>query len=171
MAEDVEKTEDGTGQETPANAGKTYTEADVERMIKDRLEREKRSSEAKRKKEQEDADVKSLAEKEEFKALAAKHEARVRELEPEVERAKRYAETLDTLLKEEMKNVPEYVKELLADRDPVDALGWIAKHRSDFSKKDAPDINGGKKGTQPTREERVKAHADSLKASGGYGGF
>lgn len=61
-----------------------FTQDQVDRLIKDRLEQERKVQADKIAKDAADAETKRLADEKQFQELAAKHETRVKELEPQV---------------------------------------------------------------------------------------
>jgi len=58
-----------------------FTQAQLEAIVKERLDRERKASDEKRRKELEDAEAKKLAEQGEFKTIAEREKARADELE------------------------------------------------------------------------------------------
>lgn len=149
-------TGDATGaQGTPPapNGGeeKRFSQADLDRLIKERLDRERDKAEKTAAKAREESEAASLAEQQKWQELAEKHgkkattleeslaaEARARaELE---EKATRYQGALDTFLKVQKEGLPAHILGLLDKLDPVEQLNWIAENREALGK---PAAAGG----------------------------
>lgn len=137
-------TGDGTGDATGDKGGSekptpTFTQADVDRIVKERLERESAKVEKAAQKAREEAETKALADQQKFQELAEKRakaltdlEATAADLTGKVEsatqRAERYEKALTAMLTEQRKRVPDHLHSLL-DKLPVDEqLAWIASN-------------------------------------------
>lgn len=172
MADEHVTTDDSTGQvDQPANAGKTYSEADVERIVKERLERQKRATEAQRQKEADLAEQQRLEAQQEYKQLAEQREKQLSDLAPQAEKAARYEEALTRLLQAELAPLPPAIKELLDGKNPVDALDWVTKHKAELTKPAALDINAGNKGASVSKQDRINDAAQDLRKTGQYNLF
>lgn len=165
------KTDDSAGTESQSNAGKTFTQAELENIIKDRLKRQKDAIDAQKAKEKDDADKAALADQQQFKALAEKHEARVKELEPVEAKATRYADVLGKYLTEQRKGLSAPVLKLLDKMDVAEQLEWIVENKAEITKAQAPNLNAGDKGKDLSKDERQKAMRESLQKSGQYSSF
>lgn len=109
----------------------------IDKRLADRLERERKRSEAAAQKAREEAESKSLVEQQKYQELAEKRAKALTDLEAstadltgkfEAEQAKaqRYEKALTAMLAEQRKRVPEHLHSLL-DKLPVDEqLTWIA---------------------------------------------
>lgn len=111
-----------TGQQNGGDSGKEepkFTQADLDRLIKDRLERERAAAAAKAQKDKEAAEAEKLKEQAEWKTLAEQHEGRVKELEPQIEAIKAerdaLAEIVTARVAAEIKDWPAEVKALIPD--------------------------------------------------------
>ena len=126
------------GQQT--DSGRTFSQADVDRIIADRLSKEKAKAEAAVKRAQDEAEAKRLAEAGEFKALFEKANA-----ELEAERTARKAAELASMRREvaSRHNLPAALADRLigdtAEELDADAKALIAS----LPKPPAPDINAG----------------------------
>lgn len=123
---------------------KVFTQAELDRIVADRLAREKTQREKAATKAREEAEAKALEEQKEYQQLAEKRQQKIADLEAEVQslneslselepKAKKYQETLEKRLEAEMEGVPEHIQSLLADRDPVDQLDWLTENREQVS--------------------------------------
>lgn len=165
------------GGNTASDDGPKFTQAQVDALIRDRLDRERKRAEDSQRKAADDADAKRLAEQQEFKALADKHAARVTELEPYQAKAERYETALKALLAEERKAVPDHLAPLLDRMDPADQLEYLAANRDKL----VPPANGhgaaaGVPATPraagaPNREHAITEKVDTLRRTGAYGRF
>jgi hypothetical protein len=73
-----------TTTESGKTGGKTYSEAEVQQMIKDRLEREKQSQDKRLEAEKKAAEEAKLKEQNEWKVLAEKHQAELEKTKAEL---------------------------------------------------------------------------------------
>jgi hypothetical protein len=163
---------------TQASDGGTetrFTQAQVDALIRDRLDRERKKADEAQRKAADEAEAKRLAEQNEFKTLAEKHAAKAAELEPYKAKAERYEAALTALLTEERKAVPEHLHPLLDRMDPAEQLEYIAGHRDQL----APPANGAVAGVPPTPraagapspEHVINEKVEALRRSGAYGRF
>lgn len=123
---------------------KVFTQAELDRIVADRLAREKTQREKAATKAREEAEAKALEEQKEYQQLAEKRQQKIADLEAEVQslneslseiepKAKKYQETLQKRLDAEMEGVPEHIQSLLEDRDPVDQLDWLTENREEIA--------------------------------------
>lgn len=122
-------------------AAAVFTQADVDRIVKDRLEREKTAREKVALKAKEDAEAEGLKKNQEWQALAQKHEARTNELlakldelEPLGDQVDRYKGALESYLVTEKKDLPKHVLVLLEMLDPVEQIEYLAANREELGK-------------------------------------
>lgn len=129
-AQDLGNSETGNapgGEDSSENSGeKKFSQADLERLIDERLKRERKQADEKQKKAEEERTLKALEEQQQFRELADKHKARLDEIEPELET---YKATLETLLAAEKELVPDHLLPLLETLNPAKQLEWIAANR------------------------------------------
>ena len=119
----------GGDQQKPAEEAK-FTQADIERIIAERLDRERKKAEEKAAKAQAEAEAKALEEQKQYKELAEKHAARIAQLEAIEPKAQRHEAALVKLLEAQRKSIPEHVITLLDKLDVADQLEWIAGNQS-----------------------------------------
>ncbi len=123
----------GQHQQAPhSGEDRRFSQAEVDDLIKRRLERERQTAEDRAKRERDAADEQRLKENQEFQKLADQRAKRIEELEPLKVKAERYEAALTTLLTEERKAVPEYVQPILDKLDPAEQLEWIAQNKASF---------------------------------------
>lgn len=121
---------DGKGGTPAAGSGdekkpeSSFTQADVDRIVKERL------GEQKRKLEQDAAEAKAK-EQGQWKELADQRETRVKELEPLAEQATRYRDLLNQHLEAQIAGWPDEVKALDPGKDKLDErLAWVEKSKA-----------------------------------------
>lgn len=168
-----DKTDDATGSDE--NGGDDnkpepkFTQADIDRIVTERLERERKKSEANAQKAKEQAEAKALEEQQKFQELAEKRGTKVAELESTVgtltadleaatEEAKRYKAALNGLLEKQRKAVPEHLVALLDKLDPVEQLEWLSNNTDKLiSNNGVPATPKGQNGmTEAQKQEASK---------------
>lgn len=150
-------TGDASGNNNGGNEGANneakFTQADVDRMIGERLKRAEESAVQKSKEAATKAEAKALADSQQFKELSEKQAARLLELETasgETGKAieqlnadrDRYRKALEENVKERRKGVPEHIGALLDALDPIAQLDWLTKN--------AAKLGGAAGGPPPT---------------------
>lgn len=132
---------DATGQNSGTQDDRKFTQADLDAIVKDRLERERKQAERQTAKAREEAEAKALAQNAEWQALAEKRaeqltaaEAKLAEVEQIQQRADRYEAVLKTHLEAQRKDLPAHVLTLLDRLDVADQLDWIASNREALGK-------------------------------------
>jgi len=135
----ADETNNGTGETTvtpPAQTAGTFTQADVDRMILERLATEKRSGEEKARKAAEKAAADALKDSADFKTLSEKQATALLDRDAELTQHRTQLETtsqerdkykiaLESHVKERRKDVPEHISGLLDVLDPVAQLKWL----------------------------------------------
>lgn len=123
-------------------AGKLHTQDDLEHEAGKRLKREKRSSEEAKEEAERKAREQALEEQGEHKAISeqrqqtivereatiGQRDTRIEELEGQIQTLQTHRKANEDRATALMENVPESVKELLADRDPLKQLEWLDKN-------------------------------------------
>jgi CRISPR/Cas system-associated endonuclease/helicase Cas3 len=177
-----ETTDDATGSQDDKgqNGGdeKQFTQAELDQIVKDRLEREKRKQEAAAQKAKDEAEAKALAEQQKWQELAQKHEKKLSELEGELsttstavesakEKAERYEKALQAHLKAQREGLADHILALLDKLDPVEQLEYIATNKDALVGKQANTGGGVPPSPKPkgdgelSEEERRKASASA----------
>lgn len=132
----------GTGETPdtpPAQQAATFTQADIDRIVKERLEQEKRTSDEKARKAAEKAAADALKENADFKTLSEKQAASLLERETELMQTKtqfettaqerdKYKTALEAHVKERRKGVPAHILEILDVLDPLAQMAWLDKN-------------------------------------------
>lgn len=175
--------EDGNG--TPDDKSKPdakpqFTQADVDRIVAERLAREQKKSADAAEKARREAEDKAAAEQGEFKKLADQRQERIAALEAQVaeaqafkEKAERYEGALKAHLDEMRKGLPASTLELLDGRDVVDQMTWLAKHRDEVvgaaAGKNGPPASPRANGSPAA--DAIEENRKKLAATGAYSRF
>jgi DNA repair exonuclease SbcCD ATPase subunit len=133
--------------ETNTNGGgkepeKVFTQAELNQAIEARLERERKKQEANVQKARDEAAAENAKKNGEWQTLAEQREARIKELEPVTAKLDETAaerdqlrSAVESMLKEQTKDLPAHVVELLSGLSPLKQLDWIAKNAEALRKK------------------------------------
>ena len=150
--------------ESQPESGKTFTQADIDRIVKDRLEREKSAREKATAKAKEEADAEALKKNQEWQALAEKNETRANELlaklgelEPLGDQVTRYKGALEKYLATKKKDLPKHVLVLLEKLDPIEQIEYLAANREDLGKA------GKVEGVPPSPDPKQRTLSDDEK--------
>lgn len=141
--------------------------SEVDELKADRNKANDAATKAER--EKQEAEEAKLAENEEYKTLAEKRAERILELAPlenkveelEAER-NQYRDALQAHVDATLKGVPDYVRDALAGKSPIEVMDYVSKHAEAFKKTgasgvpDNPNPNGD---TKMSDEERRKLAA------------
>lgn len=138
----------------------TFTQADLDRIVKERIEREQKKAEKAAEKARKEAEEAALAEQQEFQTLAQKRQERVLELEGQVSeletvkaQAEKYEKALVSFRDAQFENLPDHIKELLEGRDVADQLEWLSKHNEAVN----PQQGGARLPFTPKPKEEMTA--------------
>jgi hypothetical protein len=157
----------GAGQTGGTGGEKMLTQAEVDAVVKDRLERQQRAIDAKAKSDREAAEAQRLTEQQEFKTLAERHEAKVREIEPQLQAATTERDALRTHVNRQidtaMKDWPAEIKGLVPAADTADAQARLTAFETARAIAD-------KFGSGAGAGSRTPGSALSPRPAGGQGG-
>ena len=131
---------DAAGSEAQKGGEKLFTQAELDAIVKDRLERAKAKAETEAAKAREKAAADALAEQGEFKKLSetqakqlldmtTEKETLTAQLETATADARKYKEVVEGMLDTYKASIPEHVKPLLDRLDPVEQLAWINQNQ------------------------------------------
>lgn len=127
-----------------------FTQADIDRIVKERLDREQATAQKRQQAAQAEAEKKRLAEDAKWQELAEKTQAELAALKAEAERAERLGAIMATMYENRIKALPANLRkavESLPATDPLDRLAWLDANESLFTQVQAvPDINAGSGG-------------------------
>lgn len=118
---------------------KSFSQAEVDQIIKERLERAQKKSESEAEKARKKAEEEALTKNNEFQKLAEQRQVRLDELEKGQsefeavkEQADKYKGALDKQLKVVKEKLPKHILPLLDKMDPIEAMDYIAKNAKDL---------------------------------------
>ena len=158
------------GGETPGE--RRFSQADLDRVVEERLKREKAKAESAAQKAKEKAEAEALANQEKWKELAEKNgstltqiqtelEAKAGELETAAQRVERLEKALQAQLTSAKDGLPEAVLELVNRLDPVDQLEYLAKHKTSLGVKNGTGVPASPKpadeGAVSTEQKQTSA--------------
>ena len=156
--------------DAPKTEEKQFSQADVDRIVKERLDRERKKSEKTTAKAKKDAEDAALAKNQEWEQLATKRQQEIEtlqktnaELEAYKQQADRYKLALDTQLADIKKGLPKFVLPLIEKMDPVEAMKYIAENREELGVKPETYSPTPKPQVKKVRDEDTKS---GLQASG-----
>lgn len=140
-------------------------QAEIDRRLKERLERERAKAEAGAKRAREEAEAAALAEQKEFQKLAEKFKTQVSELEPKAAQAERYRAALEKHLATQIATVPEHLRKLLARLDVAEQLEYLAENAAALGtagkREPVPGTPRPGEPGAPTEAERARLKADT----------
>ena len=149
---------------------KTFTQAELDQIVKDRLERERKKHEADADKARKDAEAAALEKNEEWQKLAEKRAQDLQtlsqekaDLEPYKEQAEKYKKALDDQLAKIKEKLPKHLLPLIDKLDPVEAMAYITEHAEELGAK--PSTYG----ETPEGKERKLNDEDKKKAQDASG--
>lgn len=142
----------GTNSGAPADTEARFTQADLDKMIGDRLAREREKAQKEAAKAQAEAERKALAENQEWKTLAERTAAELETARAAAARVERADELVKTMYDNRIKTLPAALRkavESLPATDPLDRLAWLDANEALFRQPaGVPDINAGQAGPQ-----------------------
>ena len=123
----------------PAQQAATFTQADIDRIVTERLDREKRVNEEKARKSAEEAAAKALKENSQFKELSETQATTLLNKETALTAATgqvttltqerdKYKNALEQHVKERRTGLPDHITALLDVLDPLVQLDWLTKN-------------------------------------------
>ena len=143
------KTPDPAGEGEKGEQGKTFTQAQVDQMISDRLDRERKKITAQQTKDQEAAEEARLAESRQFEDLAKKRQDKLDAVQTDLTQTQtdltqtqaelEAANTALQLYVDQLQDgVPPEVLSLLEGKTVADRLAWLVENGAKFK----PQENG-----------------------------
>lgn len=116
---------------TPSGEAPKFTQADIDRIIKERLAAESSRAERREAEARKKAEDEALAKNAEWQKLAETRGAELTTAQAQAAAATRYAERLNALIESEVKDWPDEVKSLDPGADKLDdRLAWIERSRA-----------------------------------------
>lgn len=168
----------GDDKDKPKDPEKKFSQADLDHQIGQRLAREadtvRKSVEADlRKKFEDEQKQKDLQDQQQFKPLyeseqkkTADLDAKVKQLEAHGPRVEALEKVVKDLVADELKGAPDYVADAIANRDPVEQLEYINKHRDKWAGASDVRIPGTRRGNDGGDKNAADTYLDRK-----YGGL
>lgn len=133
-----------------AQAEARFTQADLERIIGERLAQERNKAAKQAEKAAAELEKKQLAENAKWQELAEKTQAELAATKADAERLERVSAVVTAMYETRLKSLPAPLRkavESLPVQDPLDRLAWLDANEGLFSQAQAvPDINAGSGG-------------------------
>jgi len=117
----------GTPDEQPTDEPK-FTQAQIDKLIQDRLERQRRALETKRIEEQQQAETQQLEDKREFEKLAQQRAKEIDQLKPRAGLAESYEKGVSRLMAKATESLPSNIQTLLNKLSLPDQLDWLSEN-------------------------------------------
>lgn len=143
-----DSTEDTTTAEAK-NDGPTFTQEDVDRIVSERLKREKAQAAEQAQKAAKAAQDKALEEQQEFKQLAESRAADLEQANTKIEtqqatieatqtELEEYKSTVLSIIEEQRKSLPDGVATLLDKLTPLEQMAWLKDNSTQVNKSSVP---------------------------------
>lgn len=115
-------------------------QTEVDRIVKERLDRERKKSEEAAEKARKTAEEEALSKNQEYQKLAETRQATITELEAKLKEKevsdgtlKKYQEAVTNLVKTQVAKLPKPVKILVEKMDPLEQLQYIAENAKELN--------------------------------------
>lgn len=163
--------------DTPAP---TFTQADLDRILADRLGRQEKKLRREFEKNAEKKVEEELADAAEWQTLADKRqtqisklEAKISDLEAEAETAVRYGKALETYVTKLSDGLPAPILALMEGMDQAAKLEWLSANRTQFIQEEPNDDNPDeqsedKSGVPPTPPASEETYTDEQRRKVAY---
>lgn len=157
--------QDRQGQAGAQNGGtgedKVFSQADVDRIVSERMARERRKAEDEKRQAEQEAERKRLEEEGQFKEANDQLKADLKTAQDALKQATEerdaYRERLEVILKERREGLPAHLIALLDNLDPLRQLDWLTSNADQLR---AGDDAKRKKGVPPTPGADDTSEAD-----------
>ena len=137
---EAENTGEDKGKQTAKVTFSPEQQTELERVLKERLERERKKSETAAEKVRKQAEEDALTKNKEFETLAEQRKTKVGELEAQVaelaplkEQVEKYKGAMETVLKAQMAKLPKAILPLLEKLDPIEKMQYLADHAKELN--------------------------------------
>jgi hypothetical protein len=163
-----------------AQAKVTFTpeqQAEVDRVVADRLARAKKASEGDAEKARKKAEEEALTKNKEFETLANTRQQEIEAKDKELaalkevkEQSEKYAEAIGKIVKTQIEKLPKPVQVLLAKMSPLEQMDYLAQYAKDLNLdlKDVPETNPNDASKKLTSEAMEKGKADFKRTVKGF---
>lgn len=131
----------GSISEEPPIEEKKFSQAEVDQLIQNRLDRQKRALEAQQREAQQALETQKLEDQKEFEKLAKQRAEEINTLKPRAGLAESYEKRVAQLMSEAAKALPSNIQMLLNKLPLPDQLDWLTENLE--SVKAPPVVTGG----------------------------
>lgn len=145
---------------------------ELDRILSDRLAREKAKTERAEAKARQEAEETSLKERQAFEELANKRQTRITELETQIgeldttkQKLAKYETTFGNILKAEKEGLDPSIIALLDRLDPLDQLNWLSENKA----KAKPAQKTPVPPTPPPSDGKTVSDAEAAKRKEAFG--
>lgn len=104
---------------------KTFTQAELDAIIEQRLKRQRSAMEAQQREAQQALEVQKLEDQKEFEKLAKQRADEIKNLKPRADLAETYEKSVRVLLTEMTKDLPSNIQMLLDKLPLPDQIDWL----------------------------------------------
>lgn len=130
------KKDDGDGEPAGKKDEPTFTNAQVEQIVKERLERERRRQEKAKADEKQELERQRLEAQQEYEQLATNLQTELDELKPELDSLRaqvterdeligRYGEVVTSIIAQRTEKLAAPITSLLSNMEPLERLEWL----------------------------------------------
>lgn len=133
---------------------KKFSQADLDNIVKERLERQRRALEAQQREAQQALEQQKLEDQKEFEKLAKQRAEEINSLKPRATLAEGYEKRVSQLMSEAAKALPANIQMLLNKLSLPDQLDWLTENldsvRTPPITTGSTDINAWSRTTNPS---------------------
>lgn len=168
------------GNASNTQAKVTFTaeqQTEVDRLLKERLDRAKKTSEAEAEKVRRKAEEDALTKNKEFETLANSRQQEIEAKDKELEALKgvaeqneKYAEAISKIVKTQLEKLPKPVQVLMAKMTPLEQMGYLTEYAKDLNLdlKDVPETDLSDPSKRLTKEAEEKGKSDFKRTVRGF---
>lgn len=150
----------GTTVGTSGREARLFSQVEVDRIIRERLDRQARTLASQAEKERGTAEVAIAHERQQLIDELEQHRSEVIQLKATADRVRRYEEALALYAKTLKANVPQHVLTLVERLDLAEQLEYLTAHREVVSTtsppRTAPDINAAGGRASPVQDPKQR---------------
>jgi len=163
----------GSAGDEPQAEEKKFTQADLDTLIKDRLERQRRALEAQQREAQQALETQKLEDQKEYEKLAKQRAEEISTIKPRAALAESYEKGVSRLMNEATKALPSNIQMILNKLSLPDQLDWLTENLDSVKAPPvttgATDINAWSRTTNTTpRSLTDEEYLAKKRASGQY---
>jgi hypothetical protein len=131
----------GSSDDQPPIEEKKFSQAELDTLIKDRLDRQRRAMETQQREAQAALETQKLEDQKEFEKLAKQRAEEINTIKPRAALAESYEKSVSRLMAEASKTLPSNLQMLLNKLPLSDQLDWLTENLD--SVRTPPVVSGG----------------------------